>query len=93
MATYKTESIPVNHVEQGFELAIQTDTDPNAPLTPFRVDDITHNKAAGQQSKFTLTGRLLPSDKEWTINCHNGQLVTRITGVEDDGIESDDTSK
>jgi hypothetical protein len=51
---YTTESIRINEVQQGFELAIPSGDD--QPPRRFVVDDITftHNKAAGERPRFIL---------------------------------------
>jgi hypothetical protein len=81
---YKTTNIRITEVERGFELAIPSEGD--SPPRRFVVDDIgvTHQKAAGEAPKLTLTSNL-PDGWKWTIDFAHDAVVVRILGVEGDG--------
>jgi hypothetical protein len=74
MPNYITETIRIDQLQPGFELAIPTGDD---EVGRFVVEVIKHNP--GEEPRWTLTSHR-PDGKEWTVNFHAGEIATRILG-------------
>jgi hypothetical protein len=84
MVTYQTIPIRIpDQLQQGISLAIQPAT--NSPPERFVVDniEITHNRAAGEQPRYTLTHDR-PDGTEWSVTFHHGATAAMIVDDEDD---------